>query len=130
MFSSSSEGLTFFILFVVCTIGVLGAFIIVIVYRYQEAHLNHNKRIEALVKKHKQTLMQSQLEMQQLTFTNISRRIHSSIGIKLETIKVQLVSLDFEKLNEVRQAVPQTVAEFSQVMVNLSDLCRSMSSEL
>ena len=68
--------------------------------------------------------------MQQHTFINISRRIHSSVGIRLESINVQLSSLDFEGLEKVRAAVRMTVSEFSQVIANLSDITRSMSSEI
>ena len=130
MFSSSSEGLTFFIFCIVFLIALLGTVILVLVYHHQKTRLNHNSQIEASGKKHKQTLLESQLEMQQQTFTNISRRIHSSVGIRLESIEVQLSSLDFTGLEKVRSAVQMTVSEFSQVIGNLSDITRSMSSEI
>lgn len=130
MFSSPSEGLTFFILCIVFLLSLSGTFILVLVYHHQKTRLNHCTQIEALGKEHQQTLLQSQLEMQQHTFINISRRIHSSVGIRLESINVQLSSLDFEGLEKVRTAVRMTVSEFSQVISNLSDITRSMSSEI
>ncbi len=130
MFNPSEASLTFFILWIVGIVGTVGVMLVFGVYRYQETQLQHVQKLEAMTFDHSKTLIKSQLDMQQLTFKNIARRIHSSIGIKLSFVESELSSLKFDKLDEVRTSISQIIAEFTQVIANVSDMSRSMSAEL
>ena len=58
-----------------------------LVYLYQKKQLAHYKVIEQLKEDHRQALFQSQVEVQEQTFRNITRDIHRNISNKISVAK-------------------------------------------
>ncbi|MEI7733869.1 MAG: sensor histidine kinase [Ferruginibacter sp.] len=73
--------------------------------------------------------MQSQLEIQEQTFQNISREIHDNIGQKLTLAKLHLNTLNYSLLEKTAHTVTDAVNMISDAINDLSNLSRSMSSE-
>jgi len=129
MFSSTSQSIIIFI--VVCTIIILVliTFITIIIYKYQKKQNIYFKNIEELEIRHKNTLLESQLEIQEQTFQNISREIHDNIGQKLTLAKLHLNTLD--SLSNLKSLqVEESVKMIGEAINDLSDISRSMSSEI
>jgi signal transduction histidine kinase len=78
---------------------------------------------------HENQLLQSQLEIQEQTFQNISREIHDNIGQKLTLAKLHLNTLNFSYIEKTEFAVADSVKMISEAINDLSNLSRSMSSE-
>ena len=130
MFSSSAQEIIVFI--VACTILILLliTFITVIIYRYQQKQNAYYKNLKELKVAHENELLQSQLEIQEQTFQNISREIHDNIGQKLSLAKLNLNTLSFWDTNKAILQVNDSVNMISESINDLSDISRSMSSEI
>lgn len=130
MLKAPTEFIIVFIIISVLLILVLVVFVSIIIYRYQQKQNAYFKDIEMLKTSHKNTLLQSQLEMQEQTFQNISREIHDNIGQKLTLAKLHLNTLDYEDKDRAILQINDSVNIIGEVINDLSDLSHSMSSEI
>lgn len=130
MFSSTTQGII--VLIIVCTflIILLISFITMILYRYQQKQNVYYTDLEKLKIAHETALLQSKLEIQEQTFQNISREIHDNIGQKLTLAKLHLNTLDLSDSNSVAQKTNDSVELIGEAISDLSDISRSMSSEI
>jgi two-component system, NarL family, sensor kinase len=130
MFNQSTQSL---IIFTICTVLLLAlfcTFIVTIIYRYQQKQNVYFKELEELKIKHENDLLKAQLEMQEYTFQNISREIHDNIGQKLSLAKLYLNTIPISMVHPQPTQVNNSIAIISEVINDLSDLARSMSSEM
>ena len=130
MLKAPSEFIIVFIAVSVMLILAMAIFISLIIYRYQQKQNIYFKDIEALNTLHENTLLQSQLEMQEHTFQTISREIHDNIGQKLTLAKLYLNTLNFAVGQKTSLQVKDSVDIIGEAITELSDLSRSMSSEI
>jgi two-component system, NarL family, sensor kinase len=130
MFNTSSNDIVSFVLFIVILIVSLCTFIVAIVYLYQKKQLAHFKEIEQLKEDHRQALVQSQVEIQEQTFRNITKDIHRNISNKISVAKVSLNSLHGKNMEQIKATVRESISLLSAGMTDLRDLARSMSSEI
>jgi two-component system NarL family sensor kinase len=99
------------------------------IYKYQKRKYLFKSSIEELRLLHETEILQSQLEIQEQTFSNISREIHDNIGQKLTLVKLRLNTLRVGN-EEARGNIDESVRILGEVISDLSDLSRSMSSEM
>ncbi len=130
MLKAPTEFIIAFILISVLLIFAMAVFISVVIYRYQQKQNLYFKDIETLKAAHENTLLQSQLEIQEQTFQNISREIHDNIGLKLTLAKLYLNTLEFADRDKAIEQVNDSVNIIGEAIKDLSDLSRSMSSEI
>jgi len=130
MLKAPTEFVIFFIVISVLLILALVVFISLIIYRYQQKQNIYFKDIEALKTSHQNTLLQSQLEIQEQTFQHISREIHDNIGQKLTLAKLHLNTLNYTNTDKTIEQVNDSVNIISEAINDLSDLSHSMSSEI
>lgn len=130
MLKAPSAFIIVFIVVSVILILAMAIFILMIIYRYQQRQNIYFKGIETLKTSHENTLLQSQLEMQEHTFQTISREIHDNIGQKLTLAKLYLNTLNFADTAKVRLQINDSVDIIGETISELSDLSRSMSSEI
>ncbi|GAB2834079.1 sensor histidine kinase [Ferruginibacter profundus] len=130
MFKAPADFIIVFIIISVLLMLGLTVFITSIIYRYQQKQNAYFKDIEALKASHENALLQSQLEIQEQTFQNISREIHDSIGQKLTLAKLHLNTLNHGDGEKTRMQIDDSVNMISEAINDLSDISRSMSSEI
>ena len=130
MFNSSTESII--ILAIVCTILILLliTFISVIVYRYQQKQNAYFKNMEQLKIIHENALLLSHIEIQEQTFQNISREIHDNIGQKLSLAKLHLNTLYNSAPDIIILKIDESISLIGESIIDLSDISRSMSSEI
>jgi signal transduction histidine kinase len=75
-------------------------------------------------------MLQSQLELQEQTFQNISREIHDNIGQKLTLAKLYLNTLNHADTDKAMEQLNDSVNMIGEAINSLSDISRSMSSEI
>jgi signal transduction histidine kinase len=102
----------------------------VIFYRYQQKQNEYFKKIEEIKIAYDNALLQAQIEIQEQTFQNISREIHDNIGQKLTLAKLQLNTLPFHFVDQAASQVDDVVDMIGNAISDLSDISRSMSTEL
>lgn len=130
MYNPSTQSIIILIVGISLLLLLLISFIITIVYKYQQKQNAHFKDIATLKASYENLLLQSQLEMQEQTFQNISREIHDNIGQKLTLAKLYLNTLDITNTNKVSSQINSSVEMIGDAINDLSDISRSMSSEI
>ena len=130
MFSSPTETIVIFVIVCTLLIALLTGFIATIIYRYQQKQNSYYKDLEELKITHANEMLQSQLEIQEQTFENISREIHDNIGQKLTLAKLHLNTLDINDSTKAAIQLSDSVSMISEAINDLSDISRSMSSEI
>lgn len=130
MYSSSIQGFIIFIVGVTLLLLMFISFIVTIVYKYQQKQNVYYKDIEELKITYESAMMRSQLEMQEQTFQHISREIHDSIGQKLSLAKLHLNTLVLHEDEFTTQKIEDSVSLIGESIIDLSDISRSMSSEI
>jgi len=130
MFTSSTQIVIIFAILCTLLIATLVAFISIIIYRYQQKQNAYYKDIEELKSIHANEMLQSQLEIQEQTFENISREIHDNIGQKLTLAKLHLNTLDINDSGKVPGQLLDSISMIGEAINDLSDISRSMSSEI
>lgn len=126
----STQGIIIFIAGISFLLLLFISFIVTIVYKYRQKQNIYFKDIQRLKSSHKNALLQSQLEIQEQTFQNISREIHDNIGQKLTLAKLHLNTLDYEDRQSTILQVDNTVNIIGETINDLSDLSHSLSSEI
>ena len=129
MFNKADQSIIIFVLTSLFLILLLVSFISTILYRYQQKQNAYLKSLAELKIAHENQLLQSQLEIQEQTFQNISREIHDNIGQKLTLAKLHLNTLNYSLLEKTAYTVKDAVNMISDAINDLSNLSRSMSSE-
>ncbi|MBC7887978.1 MAG: hypothetical protein H7Z13_08805 [Ferruginibacter sp.] len=130
MFNQSTQSIIIFTVSVVMLMMLFCTFIVTIIYRYQQKQNTYFKELEELKVTHENALLKAQLEMQEYTFQNISREIHDNIGQKLSLVKLYLNTISYSKTSTPAIQVNDSVGIISEVINDLSDIARSMSSEI
>ncbi len=130
MHNPSTQGIIILIAGITILLLLLISFIITIVYKYQQKQNAYYKDIETLKAAHENTLLLSQLEIQEQTFQNISREIHDNIGQKLTLAKLYLNTFAFDDRDKAIQQVTDSVNIIGEAINDLSDLSHSMSNEI
>lgn len=88
------------------------------------------KDLDELKVTHQNTLLQSQLEVQEQTFQHIAREIHDNIGQKLTLAKLYLNTISYYDMQKVRSAVDDSLVLITDSINNLTDVSRSMGTEV
>lgn len=130
MLKAPTDFIVVFIIISVILILALIVFITLIIYRYQQKQNAYFKELEILKASHENALLQSQLEMQEQTFQNISREIHDNIGQKLTLAKLHLNTLTYDDNDKTSAQINDSINIIGEAINDLSDLSHSMSSEI
>lgn len=130
MFNSPTEVAIVFLIVCTLLIALLIGFITTMIYRYQQKQNKYYKDLEELKINHANEMLQSQLEIQEQTFENISREIHDNIGQKLTLAKLHLNTLHIKNTEKATIQLNDSITIISEAINDLSDISRSMSSEI
>lgn len=117
-------GLPQIIIIILFTVMIV-AFIIAFIIIYQKRHAKHLLEKKLLHAAYRQELLQTQLEIQEHTFRNISQEIHDNIGQALSLAKLNLGTL--QNLGEQKFADAQYLV--GKAITDLRDLSRSLHGE-
>jgi signal transduction histidine kinase len=130
MHNSTAQNVLILVIVTSFLILLLILFIALTIYRYQEKQNDYFKNLEEIKIAHNNAILQSQIEMQEQTFQNISREIHDNIGQKLTLAKLQLNTLPYHSVEQAASQVNDVVSIIGNAINDLSDISRSMSSEM
>lgn len=86
----------------------------------------HSKELLELQHTFEQTLLKSQLEIQEETLRNISQEIHDNIGQVLSLAKLQLNTFPFLPTNEAIETVSNSKDLVSKAIADLRSLSKSL----
>ena len=89
----------------------------------------HAKELSELKHTYEQTLLNSQLEIQEQTLRHISEEIHDNIGQVLSLAKLQLNTLPAPPKTKNLEGINHTKVLLSQALADLRDLSKSFNTD-
>ena len=103
--------------------------IIITITQYKQKAYKHRLEKEQLKAQFSQTLLQSQLEIQEQTLKIISQEIHDNIGQVLSLAKLNLNTIDQAKHDETAIKIIDSKNLVSKAIHDLRDLSRSLNTD-
>lgn len=122
---TASYTFTFLIVGIVIILFFIIFFYLFIIQLHRRRIL-HQKEVVDLKVQYEQTILQSQLEIQEQTFKNISQEIHDNIGQVLSLAKLNLNTIPH---TENAEKITLTEELLGKAISDLRDLSKSLNSE-
>jgi two-component system, NarL family, sensor kinase len=126
---AENSDIILFVTIITVILLFLLAFIAAVLFLYQKKNILYYKQLEDAKNNHEKTLMQTQLEIQEQTFQDISREIHDNIGLSLTLAKLQLNTIDYINLQKTNENVVSSIDLIGKAIIDLSDISKSLNSE-
>lgn len=105
------------------------SFIVIFIILYQKRHQLFVKEKQQLQSQFQQTLLQSQLEIQEQTLFTISQEIHDNIGQALSLVKLNIGTINITQPPEtVQQKLTDSEELLGKATRDLRDLARGMNT--
>ncbi len=108
---------------------MLVSIIIIAVIKYQNRIYKHRKEQEQLHAKFSQTLLESQLEIQEQTFRHISSELHDNLGQVASLIKLNLFTIELEDAENAKNKIENTKELTRQLLNDIKSLSVGLSSD-
>lgn len=108
---------------------LLVSFIIVMMVMYRRRQEKQEKEMASVKDMYEKEVLQSQLEIQEITFKNISQELHDNIGQMLSVVRLSLSALPLSKEHEAFPLVQHSAQVLNKAIIDLSDLTKSMHSD-
>ena len=126
---TESNDIVLFVLLTTIILLFLMSFITAILFLYQKKSILYYKELEDVKNFHEKNLLQTQLEIQEQTFHDISREIHDNIGLSLTLAKLQLNTIEYTNTPKVIENVDSSIDLISKAINDLSDISKSFNSD-
>ncbi|MFT3979038.1 MAG: histidine kinase [Ferruginibacter sp.] len=108
---------------------LLVAFIISFVFIHKNKQLTYKKEKQLLQSQYAQSLLQTQIEIQEQTLKTISQEIHDNVGQVLSLAKLNLNTLDVDTGSSRQEKIAESIRLVSKAISDLRDLSRSINGE-
>jgi two-component system NarL family sensor kinase len=122
------------IIFYIVTVGtiallLLGGFIIQFVSMYKRKQRQNQIEKELMASKFSESLLQSQLEIQEKTLSDVSQEIHDNIGQVLSLAKLNLFTIDADDRENLNLKLKASKDLVTKAIVDLRDLSHTMNTD-
>jgi two-component system, NarL family, sensor kinase len=107
---------------------VLTGIVVYIFFFYQQKRFQHQQHISDLQKQFNETLLTSQIEIQEQDFSIISREIHDNVGQVLSLVKIQLHRISVAEHTD-KKTINDVSDNVSKVIADLRDIARGLNTE-
>lgn len=101
-------------------------FFYILIIQLHRRRVMHQNDLNNMQAQYERTLLQSQLEIQEQTFRNISQEIHDNIGQVLSLVKLNLNTISEDNLEEKLSMTDELVGK---AIADLRDLSKSLNGE-
>ena len=125
----NQEEIMFIAIAGIITIIILSITILIFFMTYQKRKLGHKHEKEQLQLNFSQTLLQTQLEIQEQTLKNISEEIHDNIGQALSLAKLNLNTLPEIADEATQQKIVNSKELVSKAIIDLRNMSKSLDTD-
>lgn len=108
---------------------LLGSFGIIFTLIYKKKQQANKKEKQLMQREFEHDILQTQIEIQEQTFKNISQEIHDNIGQVLSLAKLNLNSFPLDGDGAMQGKVEETKNLISKALHDLRDLSRSLHGD-
>ena len=107
---------------------VLTGIVIYILFFYQQKRFQHKQQIIEMREEFNETLLTSQIEIQEHNLNIISREIHDNVGQLLSLVKIQLNMIGQKEIVD-QKIVNDARDNISRAVTDLRDIAKGLNSE-
>jgi two-component system, NarL family, sensor kinase len=125
----TSDDIIIFLLVTTAIILVMAGFVITVVLLYRKKQISHQKNIDYIKAEYEKAILNTQLEIQEQTFKNISKEIHDNIGMSLTLAKLNLNTLKPDEIRSSSVQVNSSIDLISKAITDLTDISKSMNAD-
>jgi two-component system, NarL family, sensor kinase len=108
---------------------IFSCFLIAYIVIYKKKRYKHLQEVIRMESQFQQTLLQTQLEIQEQTLKNISQEIHDNIGQALSLAKLNLNTMPLINDEALQQKILNSKELVSKAITDLRDLSRSLDTD-
>ncbi|MFT3681178.1 MAG: sensor histidine kinase [Ferruginibacter sp.] len=126
---SSYPEIAFAIVAVTIVFLLLSSSVVIYALIYQKRKKQHGAEMTTLKYIYNQELLQTQIEIQEQTFKNISQEIHDNIGQVLSLVKLNLNTLPEINNNTLEKRLADTKQLVSKAITDLRNLSQSLHGD-
>src|SRR5262245_60417708 len=118
------------VLVIIITLFILlvTSFIVIFIILYQKRHQSFIKEKANLHHEFQQTLLQSQIEIQEQTLHTISQEIHDNIGQVLSLVKLNLGTMTINNLEILQQKIYDSKELVGKAIQDLRSLAKGLNT--
>lgn len=127
---STSHNITIFLLVTTFLIMLMGVFILTIIFIHRKKQIAYQENIKEIEANYEKNILQTQLEIQEQTFQNISREIHDNISLSLTLAKLNLNTLNWSEMEKTEEKVATSIELLTNSIAELSDISKSLSANI
>ena len=113
----------------VLILSIVSVSLIFFIYFFQKRKLKQQNDMAIMQSQFSQTLLQTQLEIQEQTLKNISQEIHDNIGQALSLAKLNLNTMPATNDEQLQQKITNSKELVSKAIIDLRDLSRSLNTD-
>ncbi|MBP7557216.1 MAG: hypothetical protein KA821_13160 [Chitinophagaceae bacterium] len=127
----SHEAKIMFLLLISSGILLLfAAAIVALLTLHKRDQLHAEQHYEELKSDFEKNLLSARLEMQELTFQEISREIHDNINLALTLAKLHLNTFSWDEREKAMQKITSSVELLSEAIEKLRNISKELNAEL
>jgi len=104
-------------------------FFLVIIYISFRRNRGYHRNVTLLELQFSQTLLQSQIEIQEQTLRHIARELHDNLGHSASLIKIYLTTLKLEDTDKASAKIEDTKELTRKLIADIKSLSVSMGSD-
>jgi len=104
-------------------------FIFFILFNFYKRNKEYRKSISLLQYQYQQTLLQSQIEIQEQTLQHLSRELHDNLGQVASLIKINLTTLKLSEPEKAAEKIEHTKDLTRQLIADIKSLSVSLGSD-
>lgn len=108
---------------------LIGGFVVSFMFFYKNKQRVFQLEKKSMTAEFQQTLLQTQLEIQEQTLKNISQEIHDNVGQVLSLAKLNLNTMDITKTEQLKGKIDNTLVQVSKAINDLRDLSKSFNTD-
>jgi len=125
-----SNNIVVLIVIVTLLLLLLFFFIVNMIFSYQKKQMTYLQKIETLRTEYEKTLLNTQIEIQDQTFQDISREIHDNISLSLTLAKLNLNTILIKNELQAQNKIKSSTEFLSKALNDLSNILRRLNSEI
>src|SRR5215212_8332908 len=104
--------------------------IICLLYLHQKKQILYHRNLIAIKHDFEKTLLKTQVEIQEQTFSSISKEIHDNISLSLTLAKLNLNTLNWVEVESSTEAVRNSIKIIGSAISDLGNLAKSMNPDM
>jgi signal transduction histidine kinase len=123
------ESIKYYLIGFVIAFLLLGAFILLLSVSYSKRQARNREEKQKMQSQFAQTLLQSQLEIQEQTLRHISHELHDNLGQVASLIKINLTTLQLDDATKATEKIEITKDLTRQLIADLKSLSVSLGAD-